>query len=64
MPFQRFHVGEIVTLEPAIFRNVSGGAYKVIKRLPENDGGEFEYRIKSANEPYERVARESELRKA
>ena len=30
-------------------------------RLPERDG-EFEYRIRSPDEPYERIARESELR--
>jgi hypothetical protein len=39
---------------------VPGGAYEVIKVLPDPDG-EREYRIKSANEPHERVARESEL---
>jgi hypothetical protein len=38
-----------------------GGAYVVTKRLPER-GGEFEYRIKSVNEPHERVARESQLK--
>ena len=64
MPFRKFHVGEIVKLERTMARNLSGGAYKVIKQLPETDGGEFEYRIKSANEPYERVARESEMHKA
>jgi hypothetical protein len=34
------------------------GAYEVTKQLPHN-GREFEYRIKSANEDHERVARES-----
>ena len=58
----KFHVGEMVTLSPATSRNVPGGVYQVIKRLPET-GGEPEYRIKSANEPHERVARESELSK-
>jgi hypothetical protein len=38
------------------------GAYTIIKRLPERDG-EFDYRIKSVSESYERVARESELRR-
>jgi hypothetical protein len=40
-----------------------GGAYVVTKCLPDS-GAEPEYRIRSANEPYERVARESELTKA
>ena len=38
----------------------TGGAYIVTKRLPERHG-EFEYRVKSAHEAYERVVRESEL---
>jgi hypothetical protein len=36
--------------------------YEVIKHLPGD--GEYEYRIKSANELHDRVARESELTKA
>jgi hypothetical protein len=47
---------------PAISRFVPSGVFEVTKRLPGN--GEREYRIKSANEPHERVARESELIKA
>jgi hypothetical protein len=39
---------------------VPGGACVITMRLPERDG-EFEYRVKSANEPHERVARESQL---
>jgi hypothetical protein len=57
----KFKVGDIVALEPAVCRNVPGGVYVVIKHLPAN--GEHQYRIKSANEPHERVARESELTK-
>jgi hypothetical protein len=52
-----------VHLSPAVGRNVPGGSYQVVKQLPAS-GGELEYRIKSMNEPHERVARESELRKA
>ena len=59
MPSHKFNIGDIVTLKP-------GRMYLVvctsIKRLPGN--GECEYRIKSGNEPHERVARESELTKA
>ena len=51
----KFKVGEIVSLEPAASRNVPGGVYVVIKHLPGD--GEYEYRIKSANEPHQRVAR-------
>jgi hypothetical protein len=59
MPY-KFRVGEIVTLRAAVSRNVPGGAYEIVKQLPDT-GGEREYRIKSANEPYERVAREKDL---
>jgi hypothetical protein len=63
MPSHKFHIGETVIVKPAFSRNVPGGAYEVTKQLPHN-GREFEYRIKSANEDHERVARESELTKA
>ena len=63
MASHKFHVGEILSLRPVVSRNVPGGAYEVTKQLPHN-GREFEYRIKSANEDHERVARESELTKA
>ena len=60
MPSHKFHIGESVMLRAAVSRNVPGGVYEVTKQLPHN-GLEFEYRIKSANEPYERIAGESEL---
>jgi hypothetical protein len=46
-------------------RNVSAarGAYLVTVQLPEIDG-EFACRIRSPDEPHERIARESELRGA
>ena len=56
----KFDIGQTVFLERYLERplGVSGGACVITKRLPEHDG-EFEYRIKSVNEPYERVVRES-----
>jgi hypothetical protein len=62
MASYKFHIGETVTLIPALSRNVPGGIYQVTKKLPESHG-EFEYRIKSVGEVFERVARESELTK-
>jgi hypothetical protein len=59
----KFKVGEVVFIKPAVRQNVPGGLYEVIKVLPDHNG-EREYRIKSANEPYERIARESELTRA
>jgi len=59
MPSHKFRVGDIVAINPAISRFVPGGVFEVIKQLP--GGNEPEYRIKSANEPHARAARESEL---
>jgi hypothetical protein len=61
MPTHKFRVGQLVQLKPDVRRNIPGGSYEITKQLPAS-GGEFEYRIKSMNEPHERVARESELR--
>ena len=59
MSSHKFKVGDIVTINPAVSRFVPGDVFEVIKQLPGGD--EPEYRIKSANEPHERAARESEL---
>jgi hypothetical protein len=58
MPKHKFKIGQTVFVQQHL--NLPGGAYVVTKRLPERNG-ELEYRIKSVNEPYERVARESQL---
>ena len=63
MPDHKFHIGEFVELMPSVTRSAPRGVYVVTKPLPES-AGEYEYRIKSVNEPHERVARESELSKA
>jgi len=59
MPTYKFQIGQTVFLTPS--PNIPGGACIVTKKPPETDG-EFEYRVKSVNEPHERVVRESELR--
>ena len=50
---------------PATGRTIDAahGPYVVTMQLPER-AGEFEYRIRSPDEPHERIARESELRGA
>jgi hypothetical protein len=58
MPTHKFQIGQTLFLTPSLA--IPGGAYVVTRRLPERDG-EFEYRVKSANEAWERVVRESEL---
>jgi len=37
------------------------GPYKITKRLPAAEDGEFQYEISNTLEEYNRVARESEL---
>jgi hypothetical protein len=41
-------------------RTAAGGSYRVVRLLPP-DGGDYQYRIKSVAEAYERVAKESQL---
>jgi len=60
MPTYKFQIGQTVFLVPSHNLNIPGGACVVTKKLPESNG-EFEYRVRSVNEPYERVVRESEL---
>jgi len=60
MPDHKFKVGQTIILSPAIARNLPGGMYEITKQLPKSDG-EYEYRIKSINEPHERVMREIQL---
>ena len=52
MPFHKFNVGDIVSLKP-VNRNVPGSVYEVVKQLPGSS--EPEYRIKSINEPHQRL---------
>jgi hypothetical protein len=57
----KYAVGQTVQYIGGIFgRSRSSGSFKIIKLLP-SDGDDFQYRIKSMDEPYERVAKESQL---
>jgi len=62
MTTHKFKVGQSVFLAPSFISNLPGGSYVITKQMPERNG-EFEYRVRSASEPHERVARESELQK-
>jgi hypothetical protein len=57
----RFRVGQTVlyTSSP-ISRPGASGTYIVVKLLP-SDGEDYQYRIKNADEAFERVAKESQL---
>jgi hypothetical protein len=57
----KFKVGETVGFAPSRrSMNTQSSTCKVIRLLPA-DGGENLYRVKCASEPFERIARESEL---
>ncbi len=61
MAAHKFHVGQAVQFRTKPFYvDAALGVFEVIRQLPERDG-EFEYRIRNAAEPHERVVRESEL---
>jgi hypothetical protein len=57
----KFHIGQTVyfTSRP-IGQMAANGTYQVVKLLP-SDGDDYQYRIKSADEAFERVAKESQL---
>jgi hypothetical protein len=60
----RFRTGQRVQLQGSfLHRSAANGDYEIVRQLPASDG-ERQYRIKSLREPHERVAKESELRKA
>jgi hypothetical protein len=57
----KFQIGQTVffTARP-LGHMASDGSYRVVKLLP-SDGEDNQYRIKSASEAFERVAKESQL---
>jgi hypothetical protein len=60
----RFQIGQSVFLTSGPQRvNGARGVFKIVKLLPTEDDDQL-YRIKSANEPHERVAKESQLEHA
>ena len=58
----KFGVGQLVHFHPDRGERASAppGLYEVTKHLP-HDGHEYEYRIKSAHEEHERIAKEKQL---
>jgi hypothetical protein len=60
----RFRPGERVRLARGFpYRNAAEGSYEVVRQLPYSEG-DYQYRIKSAREQHDRVAKESELDRA
>ena len=59
----RYQVGEVVYYtSPSFGRTAASGNYTVVKLLP-SEGDDYQYRIKSSGEAFERVAKESQLDK-
>jgi uncharacterized protein YjbK len=56
----KFHLGQVVEYHVPRGIDAHRGAYIVTAKLPERDGL-FEYRIRTASETHERLARENEL---
>ena len=60
----KFRVGDNVQVIAGLLgRGDGGGVYQVVRLLP-SDGDEQQYRIKSATEPHERVAKQSQLERS
>jgi hypothetical protein len=57
----KYRVGEhVYYTSPSFGRAAASGSYTVVKLLP-SDGDDYQYRIKSSGEAFERVAKESQL---
>ncbi len=60
----KYRVGETVYYtSPTFGRAAAAGSYTVVKLLP-SEGDDYQYRIKSSGEAFERVAKESQLDRA
>jgi hypothetical protein len=57
----KYQVGETVYFtSPNVGRTAASGTYTVVKQLP-SESDDYQYRIKSSGEAFERVAKESQL---
>ena len=64
MSDHKFKVGQTVRYTSGPYgRSSAVGVYQVTQLLPSEDGDQ-QYRIRNANEPHERVVKESQLDRA
>jgi len=64
MATHKFRVGEKVQFLAGLgVRFATSEVYEIVQQLPESDG-EYHYKIKSVDEPYLRMAKESQLSRA
>jgi hypothetical protein len=63
VPAHKYRVGETVHYtSPTFGRTSASGTYTIVKLLP-SESDDYQYRIKSTSEAFERVAKESQLDK-
>jgi len=60
MSDHKFKVGQMVAYLSGFSGRAPRHVFKIMQCLPPQ-GGDYQYRIKSANEPHDRVAKESEV---
>jgi hypothetical protein len=61
MSEHKFKIGQSVQVTTGPFgRGAATSIYKITQLLPP-EGDDYQYRIKSANEPHERVVKESQM---
>ncbi len=61
LKMHKFQVGQSVYFTSGTMgRPGASGSYRIVKLLP-SEGDDYQYRIKSAGEAFERVAKESQL---
>jgi hypothetical protein len=59
----KFKIGQLVYFDVPPTLGAATGVYYITAQLPA-EGGEFQYRIKSEHEAFERVAQEDQLTRA
>jgi len=60
---QKFSIGQQVYFTPGFSAGSSSATFKIVSILPVENDDRRRYRIKSAGEPHERIAEESQLSK-
>ncbi|KAB2914580.1 MAG: hypothetical protein F9K29_14555 [Hyphomicrobiaceae bacterium] len=61
MARHKFKIGQTVTFTPPRMTYAASSREYTIVRLLPSEGNDCQYRIKGVAEPFERIARESEL---
>ena len=61
MDLHKYKVGQTVRYHSDSMRRLGANSSFKIVRLMPTDGAELQYRLKSASEPHERIAKENEI---